>query len=476
MTETSREQLVTQALAQYKNQTGMKETLPVPLGGRQTLLEVIALPIDVPVLNANSFRIAPALEDHAQAALVRSEPDSPEAQRVVSDLVRQSHRQVDELKESLKHEGQDQPGVITRKGKLINANTRCVLLRELWEEGSIRTNTIRVAVLPEDVLEPQELQLESVLQKQREHKDEYNLVSELMMIRKLHDDAAMTDAQIASQLRVGGGASRVKALREVLDLMERARRLTTVPLPLAEFISEQDQRQNWLELLGKVKDVDKTEGTAAGDDHIRRWLIAFHLGQSAVHRLRNANGAWVEKDVLDELSEGKSDIGSVLVDSVRNAPAPVAAEPGDALEGLDLFGDDPAPAPDADSLAVQALLDVTVAAKHAGDGEVVLPTGASVPAPDVRDALNASVKNSLEAAKRRADAGNRLQRPGNQLLAARNALKDAADALDVVIDEPQFQSLIEGVASLVDEVAVQLDRINAVLQPDADSDDAFADA
>jgi hypothetical protein len=116
-----------------------------------------------------------------------------------------------------------------------------------------------------------------------------------------------------------------------------------------------------------------------------------------------------------------------------------------------------------------------VSAKKAGKGSVVLPSGKSVPAVDVREVLNASVRRSLDAAKRRADAGNRLQRPGNQLLVARDALKDAVDALDAVIDEPQFQGLRENVTMLVDEVSVLMERIVAVLQSESSSEDLFAD-
>lgn len=75
-------------------------------------------------------------------------------------------------------------------------------MRELTAEGDLRAQAIRVAVLPSDVLDPELLDLEAVLQKQKEHKDEYNLVSELMMLRTLHTDANMTEQQIARRQRL----------------------------------------------------------------------------------------------------------------------------------------------------------------------------------------------------------------------------------------------------------------------------------
>lgn len=472
MTRASREQHITQALSQYQAERGTRDTLRVPLRGGQ-VLEVVELPLDLPLLNASSFRIAPALADHPQADLVRHDPESAEAQRIVADLVRQSHRQLEELKDSLV-DGQDQPGVITRSGKLLNANTRCVLLRELWREGRIKFGTIRVAVLQSDVTEAEELQLESVLQRQREHKDEYNLVSELMMITKLHDDAGMSDVLIAKQLRIRGGEQRVFDLRAVLELMERARRLGTVTLPLSDFITEKDQRQNWLELLTRVRDADRNEGMAAGDDVIRRWLIAFHLGQSAVHRVRHANGAWVEQDVITDLADGADPAAAAVLDSVRGVAPEAEPAIDDIPDGLDLLGDDPVPNPSADSVAVKTLLDIAVATKQAGEGDVTLPAGKTLPAADVRAVLNTSVKRSLDTAKRRAEAGSRLVRPASGLVAARTGLKDAVEALDAVIDEPQFQSQRENVLMLVDEVSVLLERIVALLQPDMEAIDAYA--
>lgn len=48
----------------------------VPLRGNGELLEVIEIPLDLPVLNSESFRIAPSLEEHPQADLVRTDPYS----------------------------------------------------------------------------------------------------------------------------------------------------------------------------------------------------------------------------------------------------------------------------------------------------------------------------------------------------------------------------------------------------------------
>lgn len=465
MTDANREQHISQALSQYKQQAGTRDTMRVPLrsnGGM--LLEVIEVPLDLPVLNAESFRIAPALAEHPRAEVVRRDPYSPDAQRIVAELVRQSHRHIDDLKSSL-IDGQDQPGLITRKGKLINANTRCVLLRELRAEGTITTSTLRVAVLPQDVTEAEELELESVLQKQREHKDEYNLVGELMMLKRLHETAGMSDAAIAKRLR-GRSAQRINDLRAVLELMERARRLTEPPLPMTSFISERDQTQNWLELLFKVRDADAKDGRPAGDLVIGRWLIAYMLGFNSVHKLRHASGAWIETEVLPDLAEGDG-VANAIADTAKTPPDRTADDaPSTRPAGLDLLADEPQPPPDADAEAVKQLLNLAVTATRAGDADMDLPSGESVPAADVVDALTQSVARGLAATKRQSLAGTKLQRPISGLDQARVGLRDALNALDEVGDQPEFEPLRENAQLLADEVAVLLERVIDALQSD----------
>lgn len=461
MTESSREQHIIQALAQYSGQRGTKDTLRVPLRGGM-LLEVIEIPLDLPVLNTNSFRIAPALAEHSQVELVKSDPNSVEAQQIVSDLVRNAHRFVEALKESL-IDGQDQPGVISRKGKLINSNTRCVLLRELRAEGRITTSTLRAAVLPSDVTEAEELELESILQTQEDHKDDYNLVSELMMLKRLHEGAGLSDAAIAKRLRTK--PRRVAELREVLDLMERARRLTDPVMRLTEFITERDKTQNWLELLGKVKEIDGKDGRPAGDLTIQRWLTAYVLGFSSVHKLRHAAGAWIETEVLPDLANG---------DDVAGAIADAAAMPGETPDskeaeqppGLDILGDEPLPSPDADAVAVRNLLNLAVSAAQAGDTDIELANGAVVPAADVKDTLIGSITRGLEARKRRSLAGSKLQRPLYGLTQAQMGLRVALEAIDEVGGHREFQPLRDEVLLLVDEVGDLLDKVADALQDD----------
>ncbi|WP_203905056.1 hypothetical protein [Virgisporangium aliadipatigenens] len=456
MTESSRKQYIHRALTDHKERVS-PETVRLPLRNSE-ILPVIEVPLNVPILNADSFRIAPQLAEHPQRDLVAADPESAEAQEVVAELVRAAHRKAEELKANLLAEGgQTQPGVITREGKLINANTRCVLLRELEREGTGPTSTLRVAVLPNGITDPELLELEMVLQQQVELKDEYRLVSELMMIQRLFNEG-FSDEQIARKLRKKG--KEVKEAREILNLMHRARALTVNPLPLTAFDSAVDRRQNWSELLREVKSVDG-ESPRSGDMHIKRWLIAYFSRASSVHKLRFAVEDWVERDGVLESIQEHDDLRSIL-DTTEASPKSAntngASEQSDkeadfeADLGLDLLIDDETePAPGSEQ--VDAILNLVVAANNVGDDLISLPNGTSISGTEALDAVGRGVEAALDSVKRRRQAGGRLTRPITELDRARTALKNADEALAEVIADPEFASHLKPTASRAQQLA-----------------------
>jgi hypothetical protein len=344
---------------------------------------------------------------------------------------------------------------------LINANTRCVLLRELVAEGEITTNVIRVAVLP-DVTNAELLDLEAVLQKQREYKDDYNLVSELMMLKTLHEKAEMTEQQIAKRQRLGK-AREVTDRLDILVLMERARRLPGRTLPLSTFTHVKDQLENWKELLNRVRETEAKQGPDAADHLVRGWLFAYMLGYDSVHKLRHANGRWIEKDVVEHLLD-RGDTSAEIAHAVAAAASDREPEAPDELQGVDLLDPDGNGTPGVDEVTVQHLLDVTLDAVAAQDGgTVTLPDGEERPADDVLEMLRASVGYGLEASKRRAQAGTRLARPASLLTIARNNLRDALDSLDDVLYDAAFTPQIGDLRELAEEVAALTDEMNQQL-------------
>jgi len=461
MTDAGRAKQITTALAEYEAQHGPKETLMVPLRTGNKALPVITLPLDLPVLNAKSFRIAPELADHSQAGAVVADPFSASSQRVVAELVVKAHRHTIDLKDSLKQDGQDNPGVITREGVLINANTRCVLMRELLRDGDLRTDGFRAAVLPAGVTNAELFDLEAVLQKRKEHKDDYNLVSELLMLKVLHDQAGMSAHEIARRQNLRTSEDVTIRLR-VLDLMERARRLAEPPLPIHTFARERDKLQNWKELLLRVDDLEAKSDVGFAERHIKEWLVPYLLGHDSVHVLRGATEGWIDRHGIDALEAG-DDLSAVLA-AAAGADRPRAEPDLPEPSGLDLL-DLGSPSVDGQgSPAADNLFDITLAVLAADpEAEVELPDGSIVAALEVRERLQRGVKRGLDVSRARIRAGGRLDAPEKLARNARDNLESALKALEDVSDEASFQGRAAGLRAVLDEISGLLDEANELL-------------
>ncbi|MFT4213368.1 MAG: hypothetical protein QM622_01125 [Microbacterium sp.] len=463
MTSATRELHIKKALEELRQRPGVPDTARIPFRGKSQVFEVIELPLEVPILNPRSFRIAPLLNDHAKQSVVEGDPESAEAQEVVADLVRRSHRHAEGLKGSLRVDGQDQPGVITRSGKLINGNSRCVMLRDLVREGAIpASTTLRVAVLPGDVDNREELDLESILQQQKDFKDEYNLVSRLMMLQTLSDNG-MSDQAIAASQREKYAAT-ITRLREVLVLMNRARALPQPTLPLSTFVRDEDQKENWLGLLKEVREIESIHGRARADEHIRGWLIAYFSGHEAVHQLRKAKGDWVTRDLLPHLAEAGRD-GELLSKTINATPAPTT-QPTDGTsvpDGVDLLDVGEAPTiPVSDSVA-QRVLDIVVQASQDPDREFEVADGVTLSGQEVRRVLHGSVAEGLNDAAQRKKDTNRLVRPQTSAETAAGALKSLIEALDDVLDDAEFSPRLDDLRSTLDLVQSRLDEANSLI-------------
>lgn len=463
-TQAAREHFIQQALSDFNSEDpAARETLKVAFHGGM-ILPVIEVPIDLPVLNAKSFRIAPQLADHPDADGVEADPDSDSSQAIVAQLVREAHRKIEDLKGSL-IAGQHQPGVITRTGKLINANTRCVLLRELWAEGKVTSDRIRVAVLPATFSASDELQLESVLQQQREHKDEYNFISELLMLRTLHEKAGLSHAAIAAQQERGvDGVRKVKTLLSILDLMETARRLLDPanPVPISRFVTEKSQEENWTGILRKYNQLRKNVSQAAADELLRGFLVSNYLNLGAVHKGGRAiDENWVSEDLVKALKANDDEIAQTLVTHVEQ----LAAEPTEekpAPDGVDLLGDpDETPA----SPVGNAVLSIVTQAATQRTGDLKLVDGTSV---DAADAL-AVLTQSAEEAIANVNRGNPAERPGKLLETALKNLQQARDVLTDVAGGEDFAELRDDTYLVADQAQIVLTEVLGLLQ-DTDSD------
>lgn len=456
MTEQARrEQILRTLMAHQEDPAAERRELPLSTGTK--MLEVIRLPLGVPVLNPNSFRIAPALVDHSQSALVEKDPYSDEAQAVITDLVRKRHRKAKELRQSLLVDGQQDPGVITRSGVLINANSRCVFMRDLANDGQLKQASIKVIVLPNDITPAELLDLEAVLQFQADLKDEYDLVGELMMLRRLYSDANMNEKQIAARQRTT--AAKVVEGFNILALMERARHLYNPPIPIAEFGGQTSQRENWKHLMGLVAKADDAGHAEAGDGVLRQFLALHTLGSANVHGLRSLSPVWVDAHFIDALDES-GDTGAKIAESLKRTAAHQASTDDNAtpaahasLDVLDFGSDNGEPT---DGSAAKALLDLTMKAKKSGYGDVVLADGTTLPGSDVASTLKTVADGVLKDAENKLTAANQADAPKALFMRVLDIAGKANKELSKAVGTAEFKGQASAVEAVIKDIEDQV--------------------
>jgi hypothetical protein len=304
VTDQARRKRITDALSAMDQRPGPKETVPLQWRGEQMVMPVIQLDLDVALLNARSHRLKAQLEDHPERDLVQDHPWEEEAQEVVAELLKSAHREYEALKANLAQEGQRDPGFVTRDGVLINANSRAVALRELNDPNR---RWIRVGVLPPDADAQELAELELRLQVQKELKDPYPLMNELLFIEDMARTFSKSSDQIAIDLRwatsdarsLKKGASEVEQRRRILALIREMQQLSDPPVELTFFDDKLEQLKALETKYSALLNEDPESARRFRDN----WLCAARAGSSSVHDLRAVDEDFVEDFLRPRLAE-----------------------------------------------------------------------------------------------------------------------------------------------------------------------------
>lgn len=229
-----RKNAIQQALKDFGQTDGLyhevnfrEQTIRVP---------VVTLNPQLLLLNHANFRIHSQVQDSAIADLITSDPQSPEAQKAIENLLAAT-KEFGALKEQLAEYGQKEPGLISADGLLVNGNTRAVALRQLSSTG------MRVAVLPPSADNTDLLIIQSDLQMQRWIHQDYSFTNELLFLEELRDSLHFPIAKIVSSLGWKKGRASEKKLEKkfrLLKMIREVRRLSPKPIPY-EFFDDKSQ-------------------------------------------------------------------------------------------------------------------------------------------------------------------------------------------------------------------------------------------
>ena len=438
--------------------SGLEESVAIDWRDARVSMPVISMRIDMTYYNPNTRRIqAQRGIDPVREKALLEDPFSQVSQAYLEELLQWDPARpgtldpaFEKLKEDLELHGQDDPGLMTRGGLLINGNTRRAALRALGKDN------IRVGILPSDTGRADLDALELSLQLRRALKRDYSFVNELLAIRA-EVDRGVLPAQILKAFRMKQERFErsLWLLDFINDAIERSRTTTLdgSSVSLRQFDFERDQGQ-LEELYRSWHTLNKTDSEKAS--RLRETRLMGVVLDFAKTDLRVMDDGFFEKFVKPRLSS------SLLPELTREAPRSIPGLPdvtlpqeSDDVRQLKELGDQ--------------VLKADALKKH---------SSIDAPAPDEAINLWLEVRKAYEEARTRAGASAELRRkgtgPADKVLEAGDALDAAVEALNEsqaanALDVEALEDALENLRTSLTRLAQLLTRV-----PDEFKDEGFA--
>lgn len=260
-----------------------KETLTVEWRGSQIHIPVITMPLDLLTYNPGTHRIrAQRSSDPAREHHLNTAPWGGAAQNYLHNLLMgdpanpsNTDPSFISLLEDLKAHGQNDPGIITRAGVLINGNTRRAALMELGAPN------IRVGVLPSDAGHEDLQSVELSLQLRKDHRRDYSFMNFLLAIDE-RVIAGHGAAKIQKDFRIKATVyDRSRWILDfVRDAIERSKVClhtgTAVGLSLVEFETHQGKLEELYRAFVSLAPKSSSEASALREQR----LLALALNKS----------------------------------------------------------------------------------------------------------------------------------------------------------------------------------------------------
>jgi len=401
--------------AEAAAKTGKGTAQAVRFKNSEIVLPVASVDLDLVLLNPRSHRLSSQLQSlpKDKQDIVAGDPYGTEAQETITKLLRDTAG-YERIKNALANEGQQDPGVLTTAGILVNANTRAVALREL------RQQYIKVLVLPQDATSKEITDLELRLQMEQEVKQPYSFTSRLLFIEDLINSGNYTTLEVGQALRTDLTNSRAdkKKATELVELELRLlgliREVLTASGGALNFLYFDDKQQALLEI---DEDYQKLKNTKPEESaRIRDAQLAGLIAGIDYRRLREIDSALLDNYVVSALREDRN--LAPYVDALLTSSGPSESTP----DGLDLLDDDQAPDSGPSLSGLYTLL-----ARSRPEDNVALPVTGGPPVELPRRAVAAGLHGAFMTA---IENKQRDSRRLDDLTAPMVHLKEAARSLD----------------------------------------------
>ncbi|MEU3185862.1 transcriptional regulator [Streptomyces sp. NPDC006923] len=270
-------ELVEQRLKELAAGSGLQETLTVEWRTRPLVVQVIDMPVESLYYNPGTHRIrAQRTFDPARDQLLDADPWTDESQDYLRHLLQadpsdpaKRDKDFEELKSSLKDFKQNDPGLITRDGILVNGNTRAAALRELG------VAYIRVGVLPDDCTWADVNAVELSLQLRHDTRRPYSYINRLLTIEEeVGAGRDLADIARGFRIRKDTAAQDLWVLSCLQDLTERSKS-GQAQLRLMDFEGAQERLRELHRAYSKMSKVSMEKADLLKESRLAAIVLEF---------------------------------------------------------------------------------------------------------------------------------------------------------------------------------------------------------
>lgn len=429
-------EIIEKRLADLKGQEN-PETVPLSFRGSPTNLPVVSMPVAQLYLNPNTHRVrAQRSVDAIRDSRLDEAPWSDESQAYLEELLKakpsdpsQPDPEYAELLDELRRDGQLAAGVVTRTGVLVDANTRCVALKELG------VTDIRVGVLPSSADWRDINQVELRIQLRRDKRRDYPYINRLISVEE-QIQAGVREEDVAHEWNLRPLSLKADrwSFQLIKDAVERSATADGAKLTLLQF---NDQQESFRELYRHYTALAVSDTDAAEQLKEAR-LAAILLGLPKTS-LRFVEGDFYSDYISDRLPEelkpeipGAASVNipglpSNIVIADRNTHARAAKALTDRLlkARANMIGDDPTKAAEAAKMFGEADDVFRKAARRAGQDNTLQRKRSAVP-DQISEAADCLVQGAREFARSKAERTLQVDVLDEALLTLRDSLEQLA--------------------------------------------------
>ncbi|MDB5574940.1 MAG: putative transcriptional regulator [Bradyrhizobium sp.] len=429
--EAERIELVAKALAAADDKPNA-ERVRIAWRTREIFATVVELPVEKVMLNPRSHRIRAQLESSPARESIETDPFTEEAQAAIAELLRGAD-EFHDLRANLADVGQIEPGVVTAAGLLVNANTRCVALRDN------RSRYVRAAVLPSDASQEEIDRLELRLQMKRDFHSDYTFTNELLFIEDLIKQYHFTPEQIATEMAwasasdpraVARKAEQASSYLRMLSIIREVQYMSSGKIKIVSFDSN---RQALMELDDEIERLKNSDQSAAHE--LRNARLVGLLTGAGYRELREIGPDFLDKYLVPAMEDRPG-----LSPHIENLTAIVAPTAKVELTGLDILEENTFVTEEPSKRSSAALLNLLT---QTVDEEVVTLTTSDGERRDLQRSyfcgeLLSAIEGAAEDVRLEREAGDLLNRPRELVRKATKQTQAAIEAYREVATHPEF--------------------------------------